>query len=155
MSIGIFFSIVTAGLAEALPSSLFAGLTHAGLPAPIATGVSHLPPTAALFAAFLGYNPLGALLPPAVLAQLPVANQVSLLSKQFFPGLIAEPFMVGMHGVFIFSTVLCLFAAVASGFCQDAITPHQIRAKAARPVPEAAETGIGVNASATAAARDI
>jgi EmrB/QacA subfamily drug resistance transporter len=154
MSIGIFFSIVTAGLAAALPSSLFAGLTHAGLPAQIATGVSHLPPTAALFAAFLGYNPLGALLPPAVLAHLPVASQLSLLSKQFFPGLIAQPFMVGMHGVFIFSTVLCLCAAVASGFCQDAIAPRRIRVTAILPVPEAQNSGINVDASATAV-RDV
>jgi MFS family permease len=118
MSIGIFFSIVTEGLAAALPSSLFHGLTHAGLPAPAATAVSELPPTAALFAAFLGYNPLATLLPHAVLAQLPVANQLSLLSKQFFPSLIAQPFIGGMRGVFIFSTVLCVIGAVVSIFCK-------------------------------------
>ena len=119
MSIGIFFSIVTFGLAAALPGSLFQGLTHAGLPAQAASAVSHLPPTAALFAAFLGYNPLGTLLPHAVLAQLPLASQLSLLSKQFFPSLIAHPFITGMRGVFIFSAVLCVAGAVASVFCYD------------------------------------
>src|SRR5579871_1709691 len=119
MSIGVFFSIVTAGLASALPSSLFSGLTQAGLPAQTAHGIAQLPPTAALFAAFLGYNPLGALLPHAVLAQLPLASQLHLLSKEFFPNLIASPFMVGMRGVFLLSTVLCVIAAVASLFCRE------------------------------------
>ncbi len=117
MSIGIFFTIVTAGLAAALPSSLFAGLTHAGLPAGAADAVSHLPPTAALFAAFLGYNPLGALLPLSVLHHLPLASQMSLLSKEFFPSLIAHPFIDGMRAVFVFSAVLCVAGAVASLFC--------------------------------------
>ncbi|MGO8946854.1 MAG: MFS transporter [Ktedonobacterales bacterium] len=136
MSIGIFFSIVTAGLAAALPSSLFQGLTHAGLPAQAATAVSHLPPTAALFAAFLGYNPLGTLLPHAVLAQLPLASQVSLLSKQFFPTLIAHPFLVGMRGVFIFSSVLCLGGAVASLFCYDHPAPGGRRSDIEVVAPE-------------------
>jgi hypothetical protein len=49
---------------------------------------------------------------------LPVANQLSLLSKQFFPSLIAQPFIGGMRGVFIFSTVLCVIGAVVSIFCK-------------------------------------
>ncbi len=116
LSIGVFFSIVTAGLASALPSSLFSGLSQAGLPAPLATAISHLPPTAALFAAFLGYNPMGTLLPPAALHALPAASQASLLSKEFFPNLIASPFMVGLHAVFYIAAGMCLVAAIASYF---------------------------------------
>ena len=116
LSIGVFFSIVTAGLAAALPSSLFNGLSQAGLPAPIATAISHLPPTAALFAAFLGYNPMGTLLPPQALHTLPVASQATLLSKEFFPNLIASPFMVGLHAVFYIAAGMCLVAAIASFF---------------------------------------
>src|SRR6266566_1400745 len=58
VSIGVFFSIVTIGLASALPSTLFKGLTQAGVPGTTANNIAHLPPTAALFAAFLGYNPM-------------------------------------------------------------------------------------------------
>lgn len=116
LSIGVFFSIVTAGLAAALPSSLFTGLSHAGLPAPLATAISHLPPTAALFAAFLGYNPMGTLLPPSALHSLPATSQATLLSKQFFPTLIASPFMVGLHAVFYIAAGMCLVAAIASYF---------------------------------------
>jgi EmrB/QacA subfamily drug resistance transporter len=116
LSIGVFFSIVTAGLAAALPSSLYNGLSQAGLPAPLATTISHLPPTAALFAAFLGYNPMGTLLPPSALHALPASSQAALLSKEFFPNLIASPFMVGLHAVFYIAAGMCIVAAIASYF---------------------------------------
>jgi MFS family permease len=113
-SIGVFFSIVTVGLASALPGSLGGGLIQVGVPAPLANQIGHLPPTAALFAAFLGYNPMATLLPTPVLHSLPQANQNLLLSKGFFPHLIANPFMVGLHAVFYLSAAMCLVAAVAS-----------------------------------------
>ncbi|MGH2487689.1 MAG: MFS transporter [Ktedonobacterales bacterium] len=114
VSIGLFFSIVTAGLAAALPSTFFTGLTRNGVPAQAATTISHLPPTAALFGAFLGYNPIQQLLPPPVLHAISPANQATLLGKTFFPGLISSPFMSGMRVVFYVSAVLCLIAAAAS-----------------------------------------
>jgi MFS family permease len=114
VSIGIFFSIVTAGLASALPGSLFSGLTQAGLPGSFANSIAHLPPTAALFAAFLGYNPMATLVPAQVLHALPAASQAHLLSKGFFPTLISSPFMVGLHAVFYLSAFMCLVAAIAS-----------------------------------------
>ena len=114
VSIGVFFSIVTAGLASSIPSTFYNGLTRYGVPSAAATKIAHLPPTAALFGAFLGYNPIGQLLPPQVLAQLSVANRATLLGKEFFPGLISSPFMVGLHAVFYVSAVLCLTAAVVS-----------------------------------------
>jgi hypothetical protein len=113
-SMGIFFSIVTAGLAAALPTTLFSGLTGAGVPAAVAQQIAHLPPTSALFAAFLGYNPMGTLLPPAVLHALPAANQAHLLGKSFFPNVITSPFLLGLHIAFYLSATICLIAALAS-----------------------------------------
>ena len=114
LSMGMLFSIVKIGLASGLPGALFSGLTHAGIPAVVANQISHLPPTAALFAAFLGYNPMATLLPPQVLHALPAATQASLLGKSFFPTLISAPFMTGLHAVFYLSTALCIIAALAS-----------------------------------------
>jgi len=114
VSIGVFFSIITAGLAAALPVSLSTGLLQAGLPGAIAHGIANLPPTAALFAAFLGYNPMATLIPAHVLHALPAANQAALLGKSFFPTLISQPFMFGLRGVFYLSASLCLIAAFAS-----------------------------------------
>ena len=114
LSIGVFFSIVTAGLASALPPALTYGLSAQGLPGALVAKIAHLPPTAALFAAFLGYNPMGTLLPPAALHALPATSQASLLSQRFFPNLIATPFMEGLRAVFYLSAALSLIAAGAS-----------------------------------------
>jgi EmrB/QacA subfamily drug resistance transporter len=114
LSIGVFFSIITVGLAVALPPALSHGLIVMGVPANVAHQIGSLPPTAALFAAFLGYNPMKTLLPTPVLNSLPSAKQAILVGKSFFPHLISSPFMVGLHAVFYLSVVLCLIAAGAS-----------------------------------------
>jgi EmrB/QacA subfamily drug resistance transporter len=114
ISMAAFFSIVTLGLAAALPSTLSVGLTQAGLAANVANQIAHLPPISALFAAFLGYNPMATLIPSAALHQLPAAAQANLLGKSFFPNLISAPFMIGLHAAFYISAALCLFAAIAS-----------------------------------------
>jgi hypothetical protein len=80
----------------------------------VAGKIAHLPPTSALFAAFLGYNPMATLLPGGVLHALPVTKQAALLGRSFFPNLISSPFMVGLHGVFYLSAAMCLVAALAS-----------------------------------------
>ncbi len=114
LSMGIFFTIVILGLASGLPGVLSTGLVAAGLPAAVAHGVAKLPPTAALFAAFLGYNPLGTLLPPAVLQALPAAARTHLLSLTFFPHLIAPAFMKGLRDAFYISIALSVVAAAVS-----------------------------------------
>ncbi len=113
-SMGIFFSIVTAGLAAALPTALSSGLISAGVPSAVAHQISHLPPTSALFAAFLGYNPMATLLPSNVLHALSAVNQAHLLGRSFFPNLISPPFLLGLHGAFYLSAAICVIAALAS-----------------------------------------
>jgi len=108
------FAIVTLGLAAYLPSAMYQGLTQAGIPVNVAQQVSHLPPTGAMFAAFLGYNPMQTMLPPSVIQQLPANSQALLLSKTFFPNLIAVPFDDGLRIAFLISIVISIGAAVAS-----------------------------------------
>ncbi len=114
VSIGVFFSLITSGLAASLPKTLSSGLLNAGVPATVATKIAHLPPTSALFAAFLGYNPMGTLLPLSVQQALPEAKRAALLGHEFFPNLISYPMSLGLHSVFYFSVALCLVAAFAS-----------------------------------------
>ncbi len=114
LSMGVFFTIVIIGLSHRLPGVLDSGLRAAGLPTPVAAGIAHLPPTAALFAAFLGYNPMGSLLPHTVLSALPRASAANLLSLHFFPHLIAPAFMTGLADAFYISIAMALVAAVAS-----------------------------------------
>jgi nitrate/nitrite transporter NarK len=119
LSMSIFFTMLTVGLAGNLPRALTSGLTAAGVPAPIAGQIGTLPPTAALFSAFLGYNPLGQLLPQSVLAVMSPSAQRQVLSTHFFPSLIMAPFMHGLSLAFYLSTSLALAAAVASYLCTD------------------------------------
>jgi MFS family permease len=114
LSIGLFFSLMIAGLASSLPRTLFAGLTSNGVPANIASGVAHLPPVASLFAAFLGFNPIQALLGPQVLGSLPPGKAAFLTGQSYFPGLISGPFIHGLRIVFTVAALLCVIAAVAS-----------------------------------------
>jgi hypothetical protein len=100
LSIGLFFSLLIAGLAVRLPTALYAGLTANGVPAATADRVAHAPPVGSLFAAFLGENPVRALLGPAVLDRLRPEQAATLSGHSFFPDLIAGPFK---HGLVIVS----------------------------------------------------
>ena len=114
LSIGLFFSLMIAGLAVSLPSTMYAGLVANGVPAATATQISHLPPVGSLFAAFLGYNPMRTLLGPGVLSALPHSQAAYLTGKEFFPQLISQPFKDGLVIVFTASALMCLVAAWAS-----------------------------------------
>jgi len=115
LSIGIYFTLVVIGLSATLPHALQAGLTGQGVPGPAAAKVAHLPPVSILFAAFLGYNPIKALLSPTgVLAHLPAAHASYLTGRSFFPSLISQPFSAGLDRAFAFSIAAVLVAAAAS-----------------------------------------
>ncbi|WP_235038890.1 MFS transporter [Kibdelosporangium aridum] len=113
LSIGIFFSLIIAGLSTSLPGALTSGLTAHGVPAADASQIAQLPAVAVLFAAFLGYNPVQQLLGPA-LSQLPPDQASFLTGRSFFPSLITEPFADGLHVAFWFAIAACVIAAVAS-----------------------------------------
>ena len=66
LSIGIFFTLMVAGLSSKLPAAMTSGLTAQGVPAATAAPISHLPPIGVLFASFLGYNPMQQLLGPVL-----------------------------------------------------------------------------------------
>jgi len=115
LSIGIFFSLMIAGLASTLPSTLTKGLTSQGVPFALAHQVGQTPPVASLFAAFLGYNPVHELLAPTgILAHLPAHNVATLTGKEFFPQLITGPFHHGLEIVFSMAIALLVIAAGVS-----------------------------------------
>jgi MFS family permease len=115
LSIGIFFTLMIAGLAATLPTTLTHGLAAQGVPHAVAVKIGSLPPVGSLFAAFLGYNPVAQLLgPTGVLAHLPASHVVLLTGKQFFPQLISGPFHHGLNIVFIMAICLLIIAAGVS-----------------------------------------
>ncbi|MFD0035463.1 MFS transporter [Streptomyces sp. NPDC055059] len=115
VSIGVFFSLMIAGLANSLPHSLTTGLQEQGVPAHVATQVGSLPPVSSLFAAQLGVNPIQHLLQPSgTLTHLTVVQQQTLTGREFFPTLISGPFHSGLVIVFAFGATLAFLAALAS-----------------------------------------
>ncbi len=115
LSIGIFFSLMIAGLANTLPKTLAPGLTAQGVPAAAANSIAHLPPVSTIFSAMLGYNPVQNLLSQAgVLNTLPARNVATLTSKQFFPQLISGPFHHGLMIVFTAAALMAVCGAAVS-----------------------------------------
>jgi MFS family permease len=114
LSVGIFFSLMIAGLASSLPHTLSAGLQAHGMSATDAAHVAHAPPVSVLFAAFLGYDPIQHLAGPHVLAAMSAHSRAILTGRSFFPRLISEPFRTGLREAFAFAIIACLVAAAAS-----------------------------------------
>jgi len=114
LSIGVFFSLMIAGLANTLPNTLSSGLQAQGVSADVAGQVAGLPPVGSLFAAFLGYNPMGALLGPSGVLNQPGVNAQVLTGQQFFPQLISGPFHSGLIVVFVAAALMMVIGAAAS-----------------------------------------
>ena len=140
VSIGVFFSLMIAGLASSLPTTLTSGLQRQGVPHAVAHHVASLPPVSSLFAAVLGVNPLRQLLAASrVLSSLPAAAQQTITGREFFPDLISGPFRHGLVVVFLVAAGLAGLAALASllrgGRYIDPGTPGEAPEPAAEPLP--------------------
>ncbi|MCK9895285.1 MFS transporter [Frankia sp. AgB32] len=115
LSIGVFFSLMIAGLAATLPDALFDGLRAQGVSATVARHASSLPPVSSLFATVLGVNPVEHLLAPdGGLAAVPAAHRATVSGHGFFPRLLAGPFHHGLLIVFGVAAGLGLLAGLSS-----------------------------------------
>ncbi|GEO24594.1 MFS transporter [Alicyclobacillus acidoterrestris] len=134
MSMGIFFSLVIAGLAGTLPTAMYQGLVQHQVPTQTAQAVAGTPPTASLFAALLGYNPLESMLGQKVLNALPANQAHTLTGKEFFPNLISGPFHHGLELAFGISIILLVIGAVASFFRGQRFVYHEEEEQSSSPV---------------------
>jgi len=116
LSIGLAFTIVIEVLYLNLPSTLSSALTAVGAPQLIPF-MTKIPPTAALFSAFLGYNPVSTILsqlPQNVVSSIPASAIQTMTGKFWFPSVIAPAFMDSLRIAFYFSATLVFVAAVIS-----------------------------------------
>ncbi|WP_343232888.1 MULTISPECIES: MFS transporter [unclassified Tsukamurella] len=125
LSIGLFFSLMIAGLSSHLPSAMFNGLTANGVSQEAANNVANLPTVGVLFAAFLGYNPVQELLSGHV-SNLSQASQDHLFGLDFFPHLISDPFSDGLTAAFTFALICCAIGAIASLFTGSTKRPAAV-----------------------------
>lgn len=117
ISQAVFFSIIIISLNTSLPAALASSVAATGAPTQIANVFSQTPASGALFAAFLGYNPVGTLLQAmgsTVVSSLPQNTINVLQGPTFFPNAIATPFMSALTIAFVIAAVLCFLAAVFS-----------------------------------------
>ncbi|MCL4306911.1 MAG: MFS transporter [Candidatus Thermoplasmatota archaeon] len=116
-SMGVFFSILIAGLATNLPLHMTSALNSVGATA-LVPYLSGMPPTEAIFGAFLGINPAEAIISaiPHLPASIP-ASTVSLLEgNTWFPGVLAPSFMRSLDTVFYVISAITIFGSIVSFF---------------------------------------
>ncbi|MCH4816311.1 MAG: MFS transporter [Saccharolobus sp.] len=114
LSMALFFTIVIISLASTLPSALANAVTQAGAPQ-LAPLMQKIPVTGALFAAFLGYDPVKTIissLPPGI--SVPAQAVAVMEQHDWFPTAIAPSFMIALRDTFYISAVLTFIAAIAS-----------------------------------------
>lgn len=115
-SMAMFFTILIVGITQRYPDAVTASLTAIGA-VKLAPLLNSIPPTGALFSAFLGYNPIGniiASLPPSMAAMIPPATQTTLEGTTWFPQTFATAFMPSLRISFYIGAALSLGAAILS-----------------------------------------
>jgi len=116
VGLSILFTLVLLVLARDLPASLSTAASQAGAPQ-LSSALSRIPPTTAIFAAFLGYNPMGTVLkqlPPELNSSLKPSTVAVLTGKVWFPTAIANAFMASLGVALYFNVALAVIAAAAS-----------------------------------------
>ena len=116
LSTGIAFTIITNVLYLSLPNALSSALSAVGAPQLIPI-MTKIPPTGALFAAFLGYNPVSTILsqlPQSLVSSIPASAIKTMTGKLWFPSVIAPAFMDSLRVTFYFSATLVFVAMITS-----------------------------------------
>lgn len=116
LSTALFFGIIISSLASNLPSAFASALAQAGVPQ-LAAIFSAIPPTSALFAAFLGYNPVASLLhqlPTQFISSIPNSTLEMIESKTWFPNAVAPAFIQSLRVAYYIAATLGAIAAIAS-----------------------------------------
>ena len=115
-SMAIFFTIVIIGITQRFPEAMATSLANIGA-SQLAPILTNLPPTAALFSAFLGYNPVDAILsalPAPLVAMIPHSTFNTLTGTSWFPDTLANAFLPSLRTSFYIGAILSAIAAVLS-----------------------------------------
>lgn len=145
-SMGIFFTIVLITLTSNLPGAFTTALGKAGAPELIPFFIK-IPPTSALFSAFLGYNPVSTILGffPSTFTTSVIGHStlVYLEGKTWFPHALAGAFMGALRmsfylgaGIFALAAVLSVLRGKKFIYSEPQSVPENTEMPAS-PVPEA------------------
>ncbi len=123
MSFAIFLTLILAGASTVLTQSIYRALLSAGVPIADAERLVSIPPVYALFAAFLGYDPIKTLIQQAGIS-LPSNVFYNIDKLTFFPSAIAPAMSAGFYYAYHTAAILALLAAVFS-YLRGRETFHQ------------------------------
>ena len=115
-SIAIFFTIVVIGLTQNFPEAMTSSLASIGA-VQLAPILSNIPPTAALFSALLGYNPVTGILtalPASFVAPIPHSTLNTLTGITWFPSTLQNAFIPSLRISFYVGAIISAIAAILS-----------------------------------------
>ena len=115
-SIAIFFTIIVIGLTQRFPEAMTSSLASIGA-LQLAPILSKIPPTAALFSALLGYNPVAgilAALPAPLIALIPHSTLNTLTGTTWFPSTLENAFIPSLRISFYIGAIISAIAALLS-----------------------------------------
>lgn len=143
VSIALFFTIIIVALAGSLPPAFSDLMSSSGVPQ-LSPYFSNIPPTVALFAAFLGYNPMQTILasmPQGVYNTIPSNILTYLTGNSFFPHAIAGSFMSALDDSFYIGAALSVIAAFVSAlrgkiYIHDLLSPTVRKPVSEMKIPE-------------------
>lgn len=115
-SMGIFFSILIAGISTTLPSAITSALNSAGASS-LDKMVSNMPPTVAIFGSFLGINPIPSFIPNGI--NLPASTISIIEGNTWFSEVFSGPFMSSLDVVLFFASGITIIAALISILRKD------------------------------------
>lgn len=118
ISMGIFFTIVIVGISQRFPEEITSSLTSIGA-SQLAPLFNQIPPTGALFSAFLGYNPMGTMLQSlhqSTVSMIPPQIVTTITGTTWFPKTLANAFMPSLQMAFYIGAVMSAIAAIFSAF---------------------------------------
>ena len=120
-SMAIFFTILIVGITQRFPDAMATSLASIGA-TQLTPILSNIPPTGALFSAFLGYDPVSSILgalPPQMVSHIPLATINTLNGTTWFPTTFANAFIPSVRISFIFAAALSIIAAILSALRGD------------------------------------
>jgi len=113
MSFAVFLTLILVGSATALSTSISSALIKVGVPSDVVSELTRIPPAYALFAAFMGYDPMKFLMSQAGV-DLPGSVYAAVTKPTFFPSAIAPAMATGFIYAYHIAAIMAFTAAVFS-----------------------------------------
>ena len=113
ISMAVFFSITITIFSLKVPGAMYSDAIKIGVPTSIATILAGIPPSGALFGAFLGVSPMS-IIPQSLFALIPLGARAALESNSFFPNVIGPSFIIGLDYAIYIALAMSILGAIFS-----------------------------------------